>query len=195
MVNPYAQPYAPTYPPPPQGNGMAVAAMVLGILAIVLCWIPFLNWGLALLAIIFGALGIGAANKRGSGKGMAIAGLVCGAIGALLGVMFWLLVVAAVRTVGHQIEKGSKKAIAEITVRELATEAYPMWSRDHASEECPRSLGDLASYRTDRDLRDPWGHEYRMYCGSNLPAGAIGFAVSSDGEDGIEGTADDIKSW
>jgi hypothetical protein len=34
-----------------------------------------------------------------------------------------------------------------------------------------------------------------MYCGQNLPAGAKGIAVSSAGEDGKDGTPDDIKSW
>ena len=65
---------------------MAVAGLVLGILAMVFCWIPFLNWILAILAIIFGAVGNGKANKVGKGKGMAIAGLIMGIIGAILGV-------------------------------------------------------------------------------------------------------------
>lgn len=77
-----------------QGNGMAVAGLVLGILALVFCWIPFLNWILAILAIIFGAVGNGKANKiGGKGKGMALAGLVLGIIGALLGValVVWVM--------------------------------------------------------------------------------------------------------
>ena len=32
-------------------------------------------------------------------------------------------------------------------------------------------------------------------CGQNAPAGVKGLAVMSPGEDGKEGTADDIKSW
>ena len=34
-----------------------------------------------------------------------------------------------------------------------------------------------------------------MLCGPSLPPGAKGLAVMSAGEDGKEGTADDIKSW
>jgi RsiW-degrading membrane proteinase PrsW (M82 family) len=78
----------------PQGNGMAVAALVLGILALVLFFIWFLAPIMGLLAIIFGAVGISKANKiGGKGKGMAIAGLVCGVIGMLLSIV---LVVIAV---------------------------------------------------------------------------------------------------
>jgi len=67
------------------GNGMAVAGLVLGILAVVLCFIPFLNWILALLGIIFGAVGNGKANRGAKGKGLAMAGLILGIIGAILG--------------------------------------------------------------------------------------------------------------
>jgi hypothetical protein len=74
-----------------EGNGMAVAGMVLGILAVVLCWFPFVNWALALLGIVFGALGIGKGNRVGKGKGMAIAGLVCAIVGAVLGVALFVL--------------------------------------------------------------------------------------------------------
>ena len=67
---------------------MAVAALVLGIIAVVLCFVVVLNWILAILAIIFGAVGMSKANKiGGKGKGMATAGLALGVIGAILGVV------------------------------------------------------------------------------------------------------------
>jgi hypothetical protein len=50
--------------------------MVLGILALLLSFIPFLNiglWPMAVLAIIFGGIGL---TKKHTGRGMAIAGLV-----------------------------------------------------------------------------------------------------------------------
>ncbi len=76
---------------------MAVAGLVLGIVALVFCWIPFLNWILAILAVIFGAVGVSKANKiGGKGKGMAIAGLVMGIVGALLGVVVIVLLKSAV---------------------------------------------------------------------------------------------------
>jgi hypothetical protein len=88
-------------PPQQQGNGLAVAGMVLGILALVL----FFFWPLAillgLLGIIFGALGISKAGKiGGKGKGMAIAGLVCGVLGMLSAIIFIVAVLSAVKH-GH----------------------------------------------------------------------------------------------
>jgi hypothetical protein len=82
---------------PQEGNGMAVAGLVLGIIALVLCWVPFINWLMSLLGIIFGALGIGKANRVGRGKGMAIAGLICAILGAVLGVLLILVFVSAAK--------------------------------------------------------------------------------------------------
>jgi hypothetical protein len=47
----------------------------------------------------------------------------------------------------------------------------------------------------NKDTKDPWGTDYKMFCGQTLPPGAKGLAVSSAGEDQKEGTSDDIKSW
>lgn len=64
---------------PKKSAGLAIASMVLGIVALVLsCCVPYLPIVLALLAVILG--GVSLAKKMG-GKGMAIAGLVCGIIG------------------------------------------------------------------------------------------------------------------
>lgn len=88
---PYSAGYA--YAAPQQGNGLAVAALVLGILSLILSWLLVVDFILAVLAIIFGAVGISTANKRnGAGKGMAIAGLVLGLITIALGIIFWIVV-------------------------------------------------------------------------------------------------------
>lgn len=62
----------------PKSNGLAIASMVLGIIALVLsCCVPYVPILLGLLAVILG--GVSLAKKQG-GKGMAIAGLICGII-------------------------------------------------------------------------------------------------------------------
>lgn len=85
---------------PPQGNGMGVAGMVLGIIALVLFWVPFLDGLMALLAIILSAAGMSRANKIGGrGKGMAIAGLVLGIIAMLLTIVFIAMWITAMHRV------------------------------------------------------------------------------------------------
>ncbi len=89
----------------------------------------------------------------------------------------------------------SHVGIAKATVKKFAYEAYPSWSATHPEKACPDKLEDLNEYMNGNDVNDPWGNPYRMYCGQNLPPGAKGLAVTSAGEDGKEGTPDDIKSW
>lgn len=182
---------------PPEGNGLAVASMVLGICTVVFCWVPFFNWLLALLAIIFGAIGLGKAKRVNRGKGAAVAGLVTGVVGALLGVAIFVLAVMAVKKGGQLIVSGAQRADAELTVQNYANDAYPQWSAAHPDKACPDSISELDQYlgQAGAHGRDPWGHSYKMFCGANLPAGARGLAVMSLGPDGQEGTADDIKSW
>lgn len=89
-ANPWAAPGAP-YPghpgptPPPPTNGMAVAALVFGIVGILLGLVPFLFWAGGILGLVGLGLGIAAVvrSRGGAPRGaMAVAGTVL----ALLGV-------------------------------------------------------------------------------------------------------------
>ena len=59
-----------------KGSGFAIASLVLGILSVVLGWLPFVGWILVILALVFGILALIKIKKgEASGKNMAIAGL------------------------------------------------------------------------------------------------------------------------
>ncbi len=75
-------------------NGQAVAALVLGIVSLVLFWIPFVGLVCGILGVVFGWLGMQRADRGTTGKGMAVAGLVTGIIGTLIG-LWWVLAIAA----------------------------------------------------------------------------------------------------
>jgi prepilin-type N-terminal cleavage/methylation domain-containing protein len=118
----------------------------------------------------------------------------------LLEIMIVLAILALVMglVVGPAVMKRfgeSKDKIAHATVQKYAYDAYPQWSSAHPDKQCPEKLEDLNEYMNNKDIKDPWGGTYKMLCGSNLPAGAKGLAVMSPGEDGKEGTTDDVKSW
>lgn len=82
-------------------NGKAVAALVLGIISILMCWTSVLDAVLAIPAVVFGIVGLNEANRSGgTGKSMAIAGLVCGAVGAVLAIVITALLVHAVNQCG-----------------------------------------------------------------------------------------------
>ena len=118
----------------------------------------------------------------------------------LLEIMIVLAILALVMglVIGPRVMKmfgESKVKITEDKLKMYAYEAYPSWSAAHPDKGCPDKLTDLNEYMNGKDAKDPWNGQYKMLCGQQLPAGAKGLAVMSPGEDGKEGTEDDIKSW
>ncbi len=83
-------PYWPQYPQPRTGNGKAIAALVLGIVSIVLCWLSLFDVIPVVLALIFGFLGRhdSVRDPARGGRGMAVAGIACAVVGALLAGLF-----------------------------------------------------------------------------------------------------------
>ena len=76
---PPPMPVVPARPAPT--NGLAVASLVCGILAVILFFTIIFPIILGILAVIFGAVGISKANQGGGHKALAIAGLICGVVG------------------------------------------------------------------------------------------------------------------
>ena len=119
----------------------------------------------------------------------------------LLEIMIVLAILALVMglVVGPRVMRmfsKSKDDIAALTVKKYAYEAFGEWSQAHPDKACPEKLEDLSQYMDSKDVKDPWGNPYKMFCGQNIPTGAKnGIAVMSIGEDAKDGTEDDIKSW
>ncbi len=79
------------FPAAPRRSGKAIAALVLGISGLLLCFIAVP----AILAVIFGVLAMKEIKRSSgtvSGRGMAIAGLVLGIVGLISAVVFWIAV-------------------------------------------------------------------------------------------------------
>ena len=91
---------------PMRSKGIAIAALVVGILAGVFCWfVPILGPVLGIVAIILGALGI-----RSEAKGMAIAGLVIGIVALIVGIIVtivWIVALSAVSTIYDGLTGGN----------------------------------------------------------------------------------------
>ncbi|MER7729301.1 DUF4190 domain-containing protein [Streptomyces erythrochromogenes] len=79
----------------PPSNGFGITALVLGILAVVGCVTSFIAVALGIAAVVFGALGKGKANRgEADNGGMALAGIILGAIGIVLGLLMLLAMFA-----------------------------------------------------------------------------------------------------
>lgn len=90
------QPVGPAYPaaPPQQTNVLAIFALILGIIAFLTGIFPFFGAVVGLVAIILGSVAL----RKQYSKGMAIAGLVLGAIGMLTSIAMSVLFVIALNT-------------------------------------------------------------------------------------------------
>lgn len=86
-------------PPPAQKprNGMGTAALVLGILAILTCWLPVVGFVLGLVAIILGAIGRSRAKKlQATNGGVALAGLILGVLSVIVNILVSVLLGAGI---------------------------------------------------------------------------------------------------
>jgi hypothetical protein len=189
----------PNYAPPaqaqPQGNGIAIAGMVCGIVGLVLFFLGIFGMIVALLGIIFGAVGLAKSKRVGRGKGAAMAGLICGVLGIIAGVLFYVVIINA-------ITKGlgeSKQDLTKVRMHKITQDWFPRWSLMNSDKACPDSLLEVGraidSKMSESELQDFYGRPFKVMCGDQLPAGARGLALLSFGEDGKEGTSDDIRSW
>ncbi|MBI1758516.1 MAG: DUF4190 domain-containing protein [Actinobacteria bacterium] len=83
------------YPPPAKGgSGMAIAALVLGIVSIVLSFTIWVGAIAGIVGLILGIVGISHAKRPGgSGRGVAIAGVVTSALGlaAVVGILIFFV--------------------------------------------------------------------------------------------------------
>lgn len=89
----------PGQPMPGKTNGMAISSLVCGV-AQFLLWFFILVPGFvaAVLALIFGVVGLGQIKRRGEGgRGMAIAGIVLGVLGVLSGIAWIIIFLAGTR--------------------------------------------------------------------------------------------------
>jgi hypothetical protein len=83
----WGQPGQPSPGRPGGSNGVAIGALVCGLLAIPLAFILF-GGLLGLVAVVLGIIGLRKARDlAGTGRGMAIAGIVTGALGMLFAVL------------------------------------------------------------------------------------------------------------
>lgn len=80
----------------PQQNGLAIAAMVVGIVSLTIGWLPFGGLALGIAAIVMGAIAL----KKKTNKGMSITGIVTGGISVLWNLFVTAMFVIAMMALG-----------------------------------------------------------------------------------------------
>lgn len=106
----------PTGVPDPRSNKSATAAIVMGSIALVIAWMPYLvaaGLTLAVLAIVFGVRGRRRSRDGGTGRAASTAGIVLGVLGVGLSVIGIVLTVVVTKEVYRFVEPGP--VVTEVT--------------------------------------------------------------------------------
>ena len=88
-------------------SGLAIAAMVVGIISVVLGWTPFLGFALGATALILGIIGL---KKKVEGKGMSIAGVVTGGIAVAWNIFVTIAFIASLAIFGAAVSTAGQAA-------------------------------------------------------------------------------------
>lgn len=137
-------PAGPPAPAPAKGsNGLAVAGFVLGLIGLLMSWIPVVNFlGILLggIGLVLAVIGLVQAKKRNAGKGLAIAGIVLGGLAIIIAIVVNVAVVNAVDS-----------ALKDVTDTSVDTSGA---SSDESSGDGSKSGDDVG---TSRDNPAPLG--------------------------------------
>lgn len=109
-----------TTTPPPETKpaakteGKAIAALILGIFS----FAPMVGWVCAVLAIVFGMMGMKRINASGGalgGKPLAVIGLVLGIVGLVLGLIWTIIMIVGLAAAAAEGTEGALPAALMLT--------------------------------------------------------------------------------
>lgn len=141
---PTGQPFAPyTGAPAPQkrAGGLAVSALVVGIAAFVFGWAPVFGAIVGIVAIVLGVLAL----RKQQSKGMAITGLVLGAVAALTSISFAAGIGAAVNSVSDSAKESSVVVESPSAQPSESESAEPAAEAEEPSEEPSSEPSEVAA--------------------------------------------------
>jgi hypothetical protein len=96
-------------PQPQQSQGLAIGALVCGIISIVTVCLWFLAIPLGIVAVILGIVGKGKAQRgEAGGQGLAKTGMILGVIGVALSLILHIALFAGVSFLGSHAEQWEK---------------------------------------------------------------------------------------
>lgn len=195
----HQQPPLSGYPVPPQktANGMGVTALILGIIAILVAFIPFvgiLSFILGIGAVILGIFGM---RKKDRPRGTAIAGLVLGGLSLIIAAIVTTFTATVVGAVDEALQSSAPSASIEAPATTPApstdaseetvaieTEAAQAADTESTDGEVPReyesALAQAQRYSDTMSMSEAglWGQLTSEY-GGQFSAEAADYAVEN----------------
>jgi hypothetical protein len=144
---PYQYYAPPPHAPAEKGAGLAIASMVLGIIALLLSWIPIINNLAAVLAVVGLGLGIPALlrARKGTheGRGMAVAGLVTSVVAIVVVIATQAFYSDVIDEVERELERDTSSSAPSDPV-----------SEDEPSDGSAEESGDAVPLGTPATIGD-----------------------------------------
>jgi FtsH-binding integral membrane protein len=111
------QPPPPSPPPPPAvppaaglperkpgPPGLAIAGFVVGVVGLLICWLPIAGLIVGLVGLALSFVGQRQAQEKDAPAGLATAGIICSILAVLVGIVFTVLWVTAVDEIGEKLD-------------------------------------------------------------------------------------------
>lgn len=158
-VQPQA-PVSPNVPTPNAPKGLAITALVLGIIAFVFSWLGFFNLLVAALAVVFGIIAL---VKRQS-KGLALTGTILGGVGLIASIIFAIIGIAILSSASKYSDTSTNTSTSTSTssstesawdvnaaydkVTNGMTKAEVEAATGKTSDSCSESTSEYGKYET-----------------------------------------------
>lgn len=114
----YVQPSAPPPTPPPapvaQGNGLGIAALIVGIIAVMLSFIPLVGTFGGLLGAVAVVLGIVGLLMKGRPHGTSIAGLILGVVSIVIAIIMTVITAVAIGAASQAAQDFDKSSTLKL---------------------------------------------------------------------------------
>lgn len=164
-----------------ESQGLAIASLVLGILAIITSVVWFISIVLGVLAIIFGAVSV---KKQGRKK--AIAGIVTGSIGVVLSLLILWMVQAALPSLQKSQRDTARKN--DVSVLTTNVTSFMAENRGQLPSASDLSTSSLVQISTVADGVEPTTDTAVFKAGVNCDsvASARAYAITVRLENGLE---------
>ena len=141
--------YPPAAPPAKPGNGFGIAALIIGIVALIGAFIPFVNYVSGVLAVVGIILGIIAVTRKNKPKKAATSGLIISVIALILSIVLALSYTAAfVTAVDDALPKSSVQESADDAAAAPADEAEADAPAEVGTRENPAPIGTTVEMTT-----------------------------------------------
>ncbi|GHD49556.1 hypothetical protein GCM10008097_22550 [Mycetocola manganoxydans] len=134
--------YPPTAPPAKPGNGLGIAALVVGIFAFIGAFIPVVNFVTGVLAAVGIILGIIAITRKNKPKKAGVAGLIVSVVALILSVVLAISYTAGfVSAVDDALPKSSVQESGDEAAEAPVEEAEADASAEVGTRENPAPIG------------------------------------------------------